>query len=98
MASTRTHEVVATVGEYTSAGGERKKRYLNVGSAFTDDQGRVSLKLDAVPVAAEWSGWLSLYPVKDRVAKPAPQGGTPGGTPGSAPAGRGAEADEDIPF
>lgn len=92
MASTRTHEVVATVGEYTSSLGERKKRYLNVGSAFTDDQGRVSLKLDAVPVAAEWSGWLSLYPVKDRAAKPA----APVGTPTGAPAGR--EADEDIPF
>jgi hypothetical protein len=63
MANTRTHDIVATVGTYKS-GGEEKKRYVNCGSAFTDDQGRISLKLDSVPVSPEWSGWLSLYPVE----------------------------------
>lgn len=66
MAAKRTHDVVATVGKYTDAGGAEKKRYANVGSAFTDDQGRVSIKLDTVPVTPEWSGWLSLYPVESR--------------------------------
>ena len=62
MANTRTHDLVAVTGTYKKDGQE-KKRYMNVGSAFTDDQGRISLKLDAVPVTPEWSGWLSLYPV-----------------------------------
>lgn len=66
MASQRTHDVTATIGEYTNGQGEKKKRYINVGSAFTDDQGRVSIKLDAVPTNPEWSGWLSLYPVRER--------------------------------
>lgn len=66
MASQRTHDVTATIGEYKNGQGETKKRYINVGSAFTDEQGRVSIKLDAVPVNPEWSGWLSLYPVKER--------------------------------
>lgn len=66
MASKRTHDVSATIGEYTNGAGETKKRYTNCGSAFTDDQGRISIKLDTVPVGPEWSGWLSLYPVKDR--------------------------------
>lgn len=66
MSSKRTHDVVATVGKYKTRSGEEKKRYLNVGSAFTDEQGRVSILLNAVPTAgADWSGWLSLYPVKD---------------------------------
>ena len=65
-ASTFTHEVLATVGEYTDGQGEKKKRYLKVGAAFTDDQGRISIKLEAVPVTPEWSGWLSLYPPKDK--------------------------------
>lgn len=66
MASKYTHDLVATIGEYTNREGEKKKNYLNVGKAFTDEHGRVSLKLDALPVNPEWSGWISLYPIKDR--------------------------------
>ena len=66
-----THNIVATLGEYTAADGTTKKRYQNCGVAFTDPQGRVSLKLAVVPVAKEWSGWFSLYPMEDR--QPTPQ-------------------------
>jgi hypothetical protein len=58
-----THDIVATLGEYRNREGETKKRYTNVGKAFMDDQGRISLKIDAIPVGPEWSGWLSLYPI-----------------------------------
>lgn len=94
MAS-RTHEVVATVGEYAASNGEKKKRYINIGSAFTDDQGRISIKLDAIPVSRDWSNWLSLYPVKEReeqrTQRPARQ---------QPPARQNAqsEPDDDIPF
>jgi len=58
-----THDVVATLGEYTDkTTGEKKKRYTNVGKAFTDEDGRLSIKLDTIPVDPNWSGWLSLYP------------------------------------
>jgi hypothetical protein len=61
-----THKIVATVGKYTDRQtGEEKKRYLQVGVAFTDDQGRISLKIDAMPVSPEWSGFLSLYPLDE---------------------------------
>lgn len=66
MPNKRTHDVVVTTGEYTNGQGEKKKRYTNVGSAFTDDQGRISIKLDCVPVTPEWSGWLSLYEPKQQ--------------------------------
>lgn len=63
----KTHDLVATVGKYTDREGNEKKRFQKCGSAFSDDQGRISLKLDAVPVGQEWSGWLSLYDVdRDR--------------------------------
>lgn len=61
MKAKRTHEVVATVGSYKDAEGNEKKRYQNCGSAFTGDDGRISIKLDAVPVGPEWSGWFSLF-------------------------------------
>ena len=66
--STCTHKVVATVGTYVKDGQE-KKRYLTVGAGFTDDQGRQSIKLDALPVHPEWSGWLSLYDRDDDVGE-----------------------------
>lgn len=61
MATRKTHDAIATVGTYKTNQGEEKKRYLKVGSLFQDEQGRLSLKLDAVPVAKEWSGWISFY-------------------------------------
>lgn len=65
--STYTHDVVATIGEYKDRhSGEMKKRYTAIGKGFTDDQGRISFKLDCIPVGPEWSGWASLYPAKDR--------------------------------
>ena len=61
-----THKIVATVGKYKDRQtGEERKRYLQCGVAFTDEQGRISLKIDAMPVSPEWSGFLSLYPLDD---------------------------------
>lgn len=61
-----THKIVATVGKYKDRQtGEEKKRYLLCGVAFTDEQGRISLKIDAMPVSPEWSGFLLLYPLND---------------------------------
>lgn len=63
-------DAVATVGKYTDKQGNEKKRYVNVGAAFEDDQGRLSIKLETIPVGPEWSGWISLYPPKERDASP----------------------------
>ncbi len=66
MSTRKTHDVVATVGGYTDGQGQAKKRYVNVGSAFTNDEGQISIKLESVPVSPEWSGWLSLYVPKEK--------------------------------
>lgn len=60
-----THKILATVGTYKDGEGNEKKRYVQCGVAFTDEQGRVSLKMDAMPVSPEWSGWLQLFPMDD---------------------------------
>jgi len=60
-----THKILATVGTYKDGDGNEKKRYVQCGVAFTDEQGRVSLKMDAMPVSPEWSGWLQLFPMDD---------------------------------
>lgn len=71
----RTHDVVATIGTYKDRDGNEKKRYQNCGSVFTDDEGRQSIKLDAIPVSPDWSGWLSLYPVERKAAHQVPPAG-----------------------
>jgi hypothetical protein len=72
MSNKYSHDIVATVGSYVDSSGQDKKRYQKVGAAFTDDEGRISLKVDAVPCSPQWSGWLSLYPKKQELQSPAP--------------------------
>lgn len=110
MASQYKFDVVATNGEYQS-NGETKKRYVNVGKAFTDDQGRISIKLDSIPVGPDWSGWLSLYEPKPRDGQapaqprqqpvnrsiPSQRATTQGGA-GAPPMEDDSEIEDDIPF
>lgn len=75
MASSRkVYDLVATIGKYTDHHGEEKKRYHNCGSVFEDDQGRLSIKVEAIPVGPEWSGWMScMVPKARQQQQPAPQ-------------------------
>ena len=72
MPSTRTHDIYATVGRYKHDG-RRMKRSIFIGSGFTDREGRLYLRLDAVPVSQEWSGWLTLHPVRRPTDEPLPE-------------------------
>jgi hypothetical protein len=58
------YDAVATVGKYTAKDGTEKKRYLTVGAVFESDEGKLSLKLEGVPVSPDWSGWISFYEPK----------------------------------
>jgi hypothetical protein len=88
-----THDVVATIGEYTDReSGLKKKRYHTCGKCFTDDEGRQSIKLDAIP-GPGWSGWLSLYPVEKQAPRQAPD---PRPKPAAVPDLT--DADDDVPF
>ena len=60
MSMRKIGDVVATVGTYTK-NGQEKKRYAKCGVMFEDDQGRLSMKVDTMPVTPDWSGWLSVF-------------------------------------
>ena len=53
-------DAIAVVGEYNK-GGEIKKRYKNVGALFQRDDGSFSMKLESLPLSADWNGWLNFY-------------------------------------
>jgi len=65
----KVYDVVAITGKYTNQQGEEKARYMNCGVVIEKD-GRLSLKLEGLPVGGEWNGWLSLF-------TPRPQGQQP---------------------
>ena len=69
MAMKRTHDAVY-VEKYTDRNGEEKKRYTNIGSLMTREDGSMTIKLEAIPV--NFTGWISLYEPKERDEKPAP--------------------------
>ena len=69
-----THDAVATIGKYKDSEGNEKKRYMNVGVVFTSPEGNMSLKLNAVPVGPDWSGFISFYPKDDNQQPRQPRG------------------------
>ncbi len=50
--------------------GEKKKQRINVGVVFTNDEGRMSLKLNAIPVVPGWSGFVSFFPILENEDRP----------------------------
>lgn len=64
MASKYYGDLVFSTGEYEKDG-ETKKRWAKAGAVFRDDEtGSMSVKLEAVPVSPDWSGWMRIF-VKD---------------------------------
>ena len=60
-------DILATVGKYKDRQtGEERKSFSKCGAAFKNEQGRIVLKIDTIPVTQEWSGWLTIYPPKGR--------------------------------
>jgi len=62
MKSRKKADAVATVGTYKDkVTGEEKKRYANVGTLFESEDGRLSLKLDTIPIGPGWSGYIQFF-------------------------------------
>lgn len=76
--STKKYDAVATVGTYTDKTGAEKKRYVTVGTVFENEKG-LYMKLDALPLSKDWSGFISFYTPKARDGAPAPAAPQPSG-------------------
>jgi len=75
MKSRIKYEAVATIGKYKDrVTGEEKKQFAKVGTVFESEDGRLSLKLDTIPVGPGWSGFISFYPPKPRDERAMPEG------------------------
>lgn len=85
-------DLIAIIGEYTTAQGETKKKFTKIGTLFNKPNG-ISIKLDAVPVGG-WDGWASAKEPLPRGEAPARQSSQP-----TRRGGNGFEdMQDDVPF
>lgn len=55
------HRLFATVGTYKDrTTGKTAKRQAQVGVVFQSDSGRLSMRLDLVPISPDWKGFISF--------------------------------------
>ena len=81
---------------YFPAKGSNKAYYRKVGNLFIGDDGRISAKLDSVPVGMGWEGWLNAFEKRDEAPRSSSSAITP---PALTAAVAQAEwPDDDIPF
>lgn len=57
-------EITAKCGEYEDRDGTKKARYTRCGVVFEGRDGKLSAKLDALPVA--FDGWLNFWEPKEK--------------------------------
>lgn len=61
MTMRRYGDLMASCGEFRDQRGRKAKRWIRCGVVMRDDRsGALSVKLDAVPVRPDWSGWLAV--------------------------------------
>lgn len=82
--------LVATMGKYTDTLGNEKSRYITIGSMFEREDGTICLKLDALPIGGEFSGWVNCYEPRVR--------DEPSGEPHDKSVAEHALKDDHIPF
>ena len=59
-----------------------KNRYPKIGTAFKDERGQISIKIDSLPIATgRWEGWVNIFPPKGDKPKPSSVWPTDDGEP-----------------
>lgn len=60
--SRKIYDISATIGKYKDkTTGDERNRYLTCGAVFEGEDGRLFMKLDALPTSPEWSGYFQFY-------------------------------------
>jgi hypothetical protein len=92
----RKFEILATVGTWTdSTTGKKNKRTVAVGSIYESTHGKLVMRIDAIPVSPDWSGWMQLKPCFPELP---PGRKVSPGMPAAPEEEQDSESDEDRPF
>lgn len=93
---TRTHTLHATTREWVDEAGKKHKVRIEAGAIFRSKAGNLVVKMDAIPITKDWSGWLAAEPCAP--AMPPGRKVSPGMPPAPPPATDGDNPDADVPF
>lgn len=70
--SRRKFEMIATIAEWTEEStGKRCKRTVSIGTVFEHPSGKLSARLELVPVLPGWSGFVAFREI-DHQSAPSP--------------------------
>jgi len=77
MATRKVYDAAVSVGEYGPED-NRKKRWRTIGAVFQDDQGRMSMQLDTLPIDIQgWSRWIRFFEPRGQQQNKPPATGYP---------------------
>jgi hypothetical protein len=68
------YDIKFAAREYQNSNGEKKTYWSQHGSMWIDDNGSITIKIDSVPVAEKWNGYMKAFPTKPREQKTSFQG------------------------
>lgn len=73
MSSTRRkYELMATIAEWTEPStGKRCKRTVSIGTVFESPNGKLSARIELIPVFPGWSGFVAFREI-DHTSEPSP--------------------------
>ena len=54
-------DLMVAQGSYTNNAGEQKTRWLKIGTIMTTQAGKQAMKLDCLPLNADWDGWVQMF-------------------------------------
>jgi hypothetical protein len=89
--------VVAAIGGKNE---NEKTSWIKLGVLIETNDGKLRLKIDALPRDPSWDGWASVFDDQERQGQTRNQGGRqyPSAPPPRQPQGGGFVEDTDIPF
>ena len=64
--------IIGDVCAYIKKPGQEKASYPRIGVAFEDARGRISLKIDTLPIK-DWEGWVNIFPRQGNTLPDSPQ-------------------------
>lgn len=59
------YELIATIAEWKGANGKACKRTSRVGTVFESPNGRLSMKLEMLPLIPGWSGFIAFRDLRE---------------------------------
>lgn len=54
-------DLMVAQGQYTNNEGQEKTRWLKIGTIMTTQAGKKAMKLDCLPLNADWDGWVQMF-------------------------------------